>query len=272
MIIVKNRELLIPNEEYNIGTTYDSNTETRIFQIKRVTSGGVDLANLIFSLDLSYANGKADTCALEKEVSEDSVKLVWSVTKSMLQVLGTVLVQIRGLSADGQQKWTSYKGAFFVEDAINTPGHYEGSLTIIEQIEQDFAVIKKTEADRVNAENAREQAEAKRESDLKNAIDDFDLHKLELKGFAKTSESWAIGGTGTREGEETNNSKYWSEESKKQANEALNSADKAAQYANIVAPKFHIDFNTMELVQEAGAKGINFTLTADKILSYELIA
>lgn len=33
-------------------------------------------------------------------------------------------------------------------------------------------------------------------------------------GINKTAESWAVGGTGTREGENTNNAKYWAEQAK----------------------------------------------------------
>lgn len=43
-----------------------------------------------------------------------------------------------------------------------------------------------------------------------------------------TSRSWAEGGTGIRDGEDTNNSKYWSEQSEKSASAASNSADNAA--------------------------------------------
>lgn len=44
-----------------------------------------------------------------------------------------------------------------------------------------------------------------------------------------TSKSWAIGGTGTRDGENTNNSKYWSTQSKNSANASNTSALAAAE-------------------------------------------
>lgn len=151
MIEVINRELLIPREEYNIGTCYDDNTETRHFHLKRVTSGGVDLAALTFNLDIQYANGSTDAASLIKEVTDKDINLVLTINNSMLQVPGTVLIQIRALDEDGVCKWTSYKSAFFVEDHINTPGHYEGDLTQLEQYEAEWGKVR----DNVNQLNLR---------------------------------------------------------------------------------------------------------------------
>ena len=46
-----------------------------------------------------------------------------------------------------------------------------------------------------------------------------DVHNYKLE-----SQSWAIGGTGSRTGEDTNNSKYYSEQSKFYAKQAEQSA------------------------------------------------
>lgn len=162
MIEVVNRELLIPREEFNIGTNYDTNSEARIFHMKRVTSGGVDLANLSFVLDLRYSNDKADTAALVKETTDKDINLCLSIVKNMLQVPGSVIIQIRALNADGNVKWTSYPGAFFVEDAINTPAEYAGKLTELERFEADYESYQRAEAGRVAAEEKRVAAETER--------------------------------------------------------------------------------------------------------------
>lgn len=83
------------------------------------------------------------------------------------------------------------------------------------------------------------------------------------------SQSWAIGGTGSRHGEDGNNSKYYSDQSKADADRAKNEADRAAQYASIIPPTFHIDFDTMELIQDSQGGGITFTLDENKVLSFE---
>ena len=151
MIEVINREILIPREEYNIGTCYDDNTETRHFHLKRVTSSGIDLAALTFNLDIKYANGQTDAASLLKEVTDKDINLTLTIGNSMLQVPGTVIIQIRALEEDGTCKWTSYQSNFFVEDHINTPGHYEGDLTQLEQYEAEWGKVR----DNVNQLNSR---------------------------------------------------------------------------------------------------------------------
>ena len=70
MITVKGRELIIPRSEQQIGTPYDNNAEVRHIRIDRVTSGGIDIANLNYRLDLEYANHVLDTCLLDVEVQD----------------------------------------------------------------------------------------------------------------------------------------------------------------------------------------------------------
>lgn len=53
--------------------------------------------------------------------------------------------------------------------------------------------------------------------------------------YNTASESWAHGGTGERTGEDTNNSKYYSEIAKQEA-------DKASLYAEMKLPEFYMDF------------------------------
>ena len=162
MIEVINRELLIPREEYNIGTNYDDTSEIRQFHLKRITSGGVDLGNLTFSLDIRYANDLTDVALLDKEVTPRYIILTLHIINSMLQVPGSVLVQLRALSKDGAVKWTSYMGSFFVEDAINFPASYTGDITQIERLETEFQTILESESERQSAEALRVEAESGR--------------------------------------------------------------------------------------------------------------
>lgn len=284
MIIVRNRELLIPREEFNIGTNYDTETETREFRLNKVTQGGVDITNLSFNLDIKYANGNTDTACLDKiypetETEEDTkisdncdcdtkkvlvippfpvpkppkpletdyITLVLTVNKNMLQVPGAVLIQIRGYSDDGLVKWSSYQGAFFVESAINTPTTYSGNLTELEQLEVNVTKVLKSE-------EARAEAETKREEDFKTAIDEFDQNaqkalddfeqkQIDLTKYANESKSYAVGSTGSREGEDTDNSKYYSEIAKDAENKAKDYMDVTAKYAAATAPDFHVDYD-----------------------------
>jgi len=65
--------------------------------------------------------------------------------------------------------------------------------------------------------------------------------------FSKLSESHNHGGTGVRPGEEADNSKYWSEQSRDEYERAKNEADRAENIANFKAPKFKIVHNRLYL-------------------------
>lgn len=72
---------------------------------------------------------------------------------------------------------------------------------------------------------------------IQTAVEAFEQlaeqHALQAEIWSVESKSWAIGGTGTRDGEDTNNSKYWSRQSKNEADRAKNEADRAASIAGI---------------------------------------
>ena len=57
-----------------------------------------------------------------------------------------------------------------------------------------------------------------------------------VNGINKTAQSWAVGGTGTREGEDTNNAKYWAEQAKEVAGgDFATKADLAAKPSLVIA-------------------------------------
>lgn len=67
--------------------------------------------------------------------------------------------------------------------------------------------------------------------DIQTAVEAFEKlseqHKNQAEAYSKESKSWAVGGTGTRAGEDTNNSKYWSQQSANSATSAATSASTA---------------------------------------------
>lgn len=316
MIEIINRELLIPPEEYNIGTNYDSNTEERHFHMKRIVSSGVDLASLDFHLDMQYTNGDKNSVTLTKDVTEKDINLTLPIVNSMLQVPGAVLIQLRALTEDGTCKWTSYQGALFVEESINTPAAWEGGLTELEQLERDIqrveddisglntdeAARKAAEEARVEAENAREAAEETRaatftenEAARQTAFDtaqatrsaafessederqatfesaetirqntyeadvaEFNEKQALLRGYAIEAESYAHGGTDSRTGEETDNARYYKEQSEIIKNQI-------SQAAALFIPMFSVDWDPTSstfghLISNTEAQGIQFTL------------
>lgn len=87
---------------------------------------------------------------------------------------------------------------------------------------------------------------------------------------AKLAESWAHGSTGIRQGENTDNASYWSQQSKTDADRAKEEADRASQYSQITAPDFYLDIETGALYQKGGA-GVDFAV-ADAILYWKIVA
>ena len=225
MIILRSRSLIIPTDEYNLGNDYDTNTATRVFQLDRVMEG-IDLANLMFKLDLTYADGTSDTLALDSEVTDDKINLTWTVTKNQLHVPGTVVVQIRALNVDGNMKWTSYIGAFFVEASMFGSADYNGKLSEVEQ----FEVAIKSEKERVQNEKVRQDAEAERveaEAERKSAEEE----RKTAEAKRKSAETERYNAETARESAETEREE-WYNSAKTNFDAAIASGDKAEQIAN----------------------------------------
>lgn len=81
-------------------------------------------------------------------------------------------------------------------------------------------------------------------------------HESQAEIYSLESKSWAVGGTGTRDGENTDNSKYYSEQAKKTldmtekaGNDAVNAIDNAL---DVSAPKFQVDLDTGHLLYAGG--------------------
>lgn len=287
MITVKGRELIIPEGERYIGTPYDDNSEIRTFQIDRTGMNGVDLSALSFRLDLEYKGGKKDTALLTKTVDEEKIVLLWNITNGVLQEAGTLFVNIRATDTLGTVKWASFPAAMYVEKTIDTPGSYDGSLTELEQMEAEIdkkmeqmdawadsvdsqeEIRQENEQVRQSQEEIRQKNEIEREKKTQEVINTFGEAIGEAKDAAKLSESWAVGETGIRPGENENNSKYYCSQSQAEADRAKEEADKAAAFSEIVPPVFRINWETMELIQETAATGIRFFLTEDKELCFE---
>lgn len=253
MIIVKNRELLIPNNERYIGTTYDNDTENRVFQVPRFSQRGVDLANLTFRLDIQYANEAFDTVVLGKEVGETFIILIWKITSATLQVPGTLYIGIRAVDSEATVKWSSFSAAMYAERHLNTPGNYTGNLTEIEQMEQDHVYMKGVV------------------DELKSNLD-----------YAHDAEAWA---QGTRSGAAVpstdktyhKNSKYYSEQASAKATQAANSATAAANSATQAAEtvtdtntRFNnavaaVTVNTEVKDARVGADGTTYTVLKNRL-------
>lgn len=104
-----------------------------------------------------------------------------------------------------------------------------------------------------------------------NILDDATAQANRSSSSAKDSQSWAVGGTGTRTGEDSNNSRFYSLESKSEADRAKKAADKAEHYAGFIVPDFIIDFATGDL-RYTDTNDIVFVInTTNGTLDYDLM-
>ena len=166
MITVKGRELIIPRSERQIGTPYDNNAEVRHIRIDRVTSGGIDIANLNYRLDLEYANNVLDTCLLDVEVQEEYILLTWTIPDTCLTQKGTVWIAVRAYDENGSIKWATNRGAVYVGHTIFDGPAYTGKLSELEQLEeritQKTEILDANESERKEAEEQRKVNEERR--------------------------------------------------------------------------------------------------------------
>ena len=166
MITVVGRKLIIPETDKQIGTTYDNNSEVRHIRINRITTGGVDLSNLRFKLDLEYADTTTDTCLLAVEVQDEYVLLTWTIPAACLTHKGTVWIAIRAHDENGTVKWATNRGAVYVGHTIFDGEAYSGHLAEFEQLEeritQKIEILDTNESERQTAEEQREANEERR--------------------------------------------------------------------------------------------------------------
>lgn len=183
MISIIGKQMIFPNEEqtFVIG---DDETVSREFIMKRYEADRIDLSVLTFRLDLQYKSGAKNTALLVKSIQDETITLLWDVTKEDFPETGTVFIDMRAFDETGAVRWTTVKTPIFVETTIDTPGDYTGDLSELEQMEAAISKVLDSEADRVAAENqrilnetvreeneqARQEAEQKRQTDTEAAI------------------------------------------------------------------------------------------------------
>lgn len=93
---------------------------------------------------------------------------------------------------------------------------------------------------------------------------------------ATLSESWAVGNTGARTGENTNNSKYYSDMSKSYSQTTESNLRQAQALVDLATQSlasvtFDVDLDTGLLYQNTSeGTNINFTIDAEGVMSYEV--
>ena len=194
MIKVRSKTLFIPAEEQSIGAVGEADSTVREFHIDRVSGDGVDLANLLFKLNIRYAGARdIDRSDLEKVVTDNAIILRWLISSVTLRNAGTAFLQLDAFDETGSCRWKSYPGAVYIEKSIGTEDIPKSSLSELEQLEKRFTQIGdgekarvEAEKKRVIAEEKREEAEGKRNASLASIVAEEEKIKAvsaETKGY-----------------------------------------------------------------------------------------
>ena len=194
MIKVRSKTLFIPAEEQSIGAVGEADSTVREFHIDRVSGDGVDLANLLFKLNIRYAGVREiDRSDLEKVVTDNAIILRWLISSVTLRNAGTAFLQLDAFDETGSCRWKSYPGAVYIEKSLGNTEVSSNTLSELEQLEKKFAKVGEGESARVEAEKKRviaeekrEEAEGKRNASLANIIAEEEKIKAvstETKGY-----------------------------------------------------------------------------------------
>lgn len=207
MIKVRNKILFIPESELSIAAAGDANSVTREFHIDRLQPDGIDLANLHFRLDIRYTDTDTlDHALLDPTVSDDRIALLWTVQKDNTAHPGSMFVNIRAFNDDGLVRWSSFQGAFYVEQTVGDGEASASQLSELEQLEKRYDETKK----KLSADMAS------------------------LKNMERTATSYAVGGvlnddgSPFREGQDEDNAKYYAEKSAESEAASAGSAEASA--------------------------------------------
>lgn len=152
------------------------------------------------------------------------------------------------------------------------------TVTEAEQISKSWAVGGTGSRTGENTDNSKyysEQASSTTEAAIANinsttqaAIKEMNTIKTQTVAESETiAKSWAVGGTGARTGENTNNSEYYCNQAGIQAGAASDSAALAAMYAGVVMPKFYLNTDDGYLYYKEG-EDIDFKVDEDEATLY----
>lgn len=121
---------------------------------------------------------------------------------------------------------------------------------------------KSASASALSAANSQSES-AKSEEQAKSSEEQAKTYAENAEKSNKSSESWAVGGTGTRSGEDTNNSKYWAEQAHNAAGGGVSSFNGRAGF---VMPQ-EGDY-TPEMVGASPASLIDRVLLHEYMMTY----
>lgn len=195
---------------------------------------------------------KKDGAGYSADADIEETSIIVSGNKQMTAIAGKHLYEIK-LESGGKELntanfWVYVERSPLDKDTVK-------SQSVIKELEnaEEIAdeIIKNAEKTKIDiekmvktTENFADQAGRSKEAAAGSA---GEAGKSEGKAqdYAEMAESFARGGTGTREGEETDNSKAYAEKAKKEYERAKTEADRANIYADFVTPELILKDNRL---------------------------
>lgn len=169
MIIVKGRELLIPENERYLGTNYDTGMENRVFRIARYSQSGTDLSDLKFNVNLIFNSEPLDIAELQKTVDDNYIFLTWTVTAAQVAVTGTVFVCVTGNDTNDTVKWSSFMAPFYTEKSLGEDVETE-YRQVIAKVNQEITDREAADATEKAAREAADTALSNEDASLRQSL------------------------------------------------------------------------------------------------------
>lgn len=254
IIIGEDRIIKVPDELKRIAVQYDHDVETVTFDCPRYWDG-LDMSKMDIYINYMRKDmGKGIYAA--KNVVADTVDdtimhFDWTISRNVSLVKGPIklLVCVRRNDDDGYEinHWNSelneemyVSEGLECEDAVFDP--YPDIVTEwIADIRETRKVLYEMKESRESANKS--EAAAKESEGL-------------AEDYWKMAKSYAVGGTGVREGEDMDNSKYYSDITQNIHHESLALLNKCEQsladFNNvIIGARFSVDYETGNLLYES---------------------
>lgn len=208
--------------------------------IKAVNTVSANISNVntvstnITNVNTAAANIK-DINTVVKDISNVNI------TAKNIKDVNTVAADIKDVN-------TVAKGIISVSTAATNITDINTAATNIETIKKAPDCASDAEAWAVGQRDGK---------DVLNADETFENNS---KWYAEHSKSYAVGDTGIRTGENTDNSKYYSEQASDSADKAKQSEQACLKLSKIIMPKFHIDPDDLHLIQDGISEDLSFSI------------
>lgn len=243
MVIIRNRTIMWTNHEQYIGTSYDNNSETRIFQVNRILPAGTDIADFVFNITIKFSNGQNSVIMLGKEVVDDVINLTWQIGRNSLLAPGPAFVQISATDSYGSIKWSTYESAVYIGNYIDYEHAGDVEMSEFERLEayyydlaRKMVAVFESEELRETNEATRQTNEAQRAQETEDLIARSEEALRIAEGAVGTvseklglAKSYAVGDEEAREGSSTDNAKYYKEQIQAFANQISTNAENIAE-------------------------------------------